>query len=247
MWKWDIASRDSDNPFYCSVFGSKGKANPRVWRHEIMERDSFRRGVRYGHGAAAFPMSIMEVLFGSLCLRDETIRGSVIFKVCWEHVNATLLCRIKPLPAILTLFRAPRFRDGQIAFFKYESLSILAERRPRNILSGASGFATKTRVHFFQHRNLLWNRSLASKVSFCREAPILVKAVVSIELSFSPAREIRFKGIFNRGLDSIILYLVIEAHLSLIGMQVKYPHLAFQTFLHKSRNYPQIPGIGTVR
>lgn len=32
-------------------------------------------------------MSIMEVLFGSLCLRDETIRGSVIFKVCWEHVN----------------------------------------------------------------------------------------------------------------------------------------------------------------
>lgn len=62
-----------------------------------MERKGLiKRVVRYGHGAAAFPMSIMDVLFGSLCLRDETIRGSVIFKVCWEHVNATVLCRIKP-------------------------------------------------------------------------------------------------------------------------------------------------------
>lgn len=83
----------------------------------------------------------------------------------------------------------------------------------------------------FLASNLLLNRSLASKVSFCREAPIFVKAVASIELSFSPAREIRFKGILNRGLDSIILCSVIEAHLSLIGMRVKYPHLAFQTFL----------------
>lgn len=62
--------------FYILAFLSKGKANPRVWRHEIMERKGLiKRVVRYGHGAAAFPMSIMEVLFGSLCLRDETIRG----------------------------------------------------------------------------------------------------------------------------------------------------------------------------
>lgn len=30
-----------------------------------------RQRIRYGHGAAAFPMSIIEVLFGSLCLRDD--------------------------------------------------------------------------------------------------------------------------------------------------------------------------------
>lgn len=41
---------------------------------EIASRERkglIRRVVRYGHGAAAFPVSIMEVLFGSLCLRDE--------------------------------------------------------------------------------------------------------------------------------------------------------------------------------
>lgn len=66
-----------------------------------------RRGERDGHGAAAFPMSIMEVLFGSSCLRDDPRIGETN-KVCWEHVNATLLCLIKLLPAISTLFRAPK-------------------------------------------------------------------------------------------------------------------------------------------
>lgn len=33
------------------------------------------------------------------------------------------------------------------------------------------------------------DRWLLEKVSFCREAPILIKAVVSIELSFSPRLE----------------------------------------------------------